>query len=95
MEAGAIVGIVLGSVALLLIVGFLVYIYWWKPYQNKTRHTSGQLDTEFDERTRRRLMETYGITDANLQGGSAVMMNDDDLALTMENNPYEFSAGLP
>mgnify|MGYP003406053336 FL=1 len=92
MEAGAIVGIVLGSVALLLIVGFLAYSYWWKPYQNKTRHTAGKLDTEFDERTRRQLMETYGITDENLQGNSTVV---DDLALRMDNNPYEFTVGLP
>lgn len=75
MEAGAIVGIVVGSVALLLIVGYLVYVYWWRPYQNKTRHAAGDQDFTLDERQRQRhrLMSDYGISDADLAEGNVTM----------------------
>lgn len=52
MEPGAIVGIVLGSVAFLLIVAYLVYAYWWVPNRNKS---ASKVD-EFDEKTRRRMI---------------------------------------
>jgi hypothetical protein len=54
MEPGAIVGIVLGSLALVCIIAFLVYMYWWKPYHNKS--TPGIPD-------RVRLLAEYGFTD--------------------------------
>ncbi len=69
MEPGAIVGIVLDLVALLLIVVYIVYMYWWKPHQNKSTHHEGKLDLEFDEKTRRRLMANYELE----EDGNVVM----------------------
>lgn len=94
METGAIVGLVLGAVALVLMVGFLVYQYWWLPHQNKTRHQSGELDTDWDERTRHKLMETYGLSGGLDGAGAMLSVNDDDFSLRMKDNPYEFEAAL-
>jgi len=47
LNAGAIVGIVLGAVALVLLIAFIVYTYWWIPYRNKkglTVNSSHELD---------------------------------------------------
>ena len=100
MEAGAIVGIVLGAVALLLIVAFLVYWYWWLPHRNRTRHASGRVEKTYDASTRRRLMATYGATD-DMADGTMTMddrsgqmsmnegdapMNNDEMAMNDDDN---------
>lgn len=61
MDAGAIVGIVLGAVALALLIGFMVYMYWWVPHHNRTHHHEGQIDVEMDEKIRKRLMAEYDV----------------------------------
>ena len=68
MEAGAIVGIVLASVALALIVGYLVYAYWWVPNRDKSKTKP----EEFDETTRRRIMLKYNLPE-----------RDEDATVTM------------
>lgn len=70
MDTGAIVGIVLGAVALALIVGFMVYRYWWKPSRAKS-----------ERRSRTMLMDLYGLRETDMYGGDAsanVNMDDDN-----------------
>ena len=80
MEAGAIAGIVLASLALLLVVGFVVYWYWWKPHHNKTGDSdSSALSADFDEKTRHKkiLMEMYHLDDDENDEGMETY-NDND-----------------
>jgi hypothetical protein len=37
LSAGAIVGIVLGSIFLILILAYIIYTYWWIPHRNNNK----------------------------------------------------------
>ena len=47
--------------ALALVIGFLVYMYWWLPNHNRTHHHEGKLDIAMDEKIRKKLMDEYDV----------------------------------
>lgn len=60
MEAGAIVGIVIGCILFVVIVGYLVYVYWWKPYSMKKQEMT---EEKYQSRHRRsrKMLDMYNI----------------------------------
>ena len=67
MDAGAIVGIVIGSIAVLLIIVFLVYWYWWKPHHNRSS-VDREESVEFSKRPYTvKFMDGYDQADDDTQ----------------------------
>lgn len=60
MDTGAILGIVFGVIVFVLILGFLVYMYWWKPYSMKKEEflTSDKVRSK---EYKRKLLDMYNI----------------------------------
>jgi hypothetical protein len=98
LSAGAIVGIVIGSLLAVFVVFFLVYNYWWLPYRSKRPAATLNVDYELDEfendtKSTKKLMQSYQLQP--FDDHEAPLDASDDYRTTIEqNDPDRYFARL-